>query len=209
MFLYDYVNQSSIIHSLINFRQIPWRNSDMPGISHHPSWKRFLWLKASLAMHLYICSVSSSGYLNDHDAVSKAIQEARQMKEQLRQEQQVLDGKVAVVNSLGLNNCRTEKVSSRNNLLSRKSSQTCLHFLSVVHLTVLWVVLLRFFSLHPGRGPHAHPNQSHLEAGCISLYPSPSLICNYYPPLCRQFVLKWSGIRNIWLWVKVLLCRDT
>lgn len=33
------------------------------------------------------------------------------MKEQLRREQQVLDGKVAVVNSLGLNNCRTEKVS--------------------------------------------------------------------------------------------------
>lgn len=53
----------------------------------------------------------SSGYLNDHDAVTKAIQEARQMKEQLRREQQVLDGKVAVVNSLGLNNCRTEKVS--------------------------------------------------------------------------------------------------
>lgn len=52
-----------------------------------------------------------SGYLNDHDAVTKAIQEARQMKEQLRREQQVLDGKVAVVNSLGLNNCRTEKVS--------------------------------------------------------------------------------------------------
>ncbi|XP_015483103.1 transcription factor SOX-5 isoform X4 [Parus major] len=49
------------------------------------------------------------GYLNDHDAVTKAIQEARQMKEQLRREQQVLDGKVAVVNSLGLSNCRTEK----------------------------------------------------------------------------------------------------
>ncbi|XP_058708922.1 transcription factor SOX-5 isoform X4 [Poecile atricapillus] len=49
------------------------------------------------------------GYLNDHDAVTKAIQEARQMKEQLRREQQVLDGKVAVVNSLALNNCRTEK----------------------------------------------------------------------------------------------------
>ncbi|XP_064012047.1 transcription factor SOX-5 isoform X8 [Pogoniulus pusillus] len=56
-----------------------------------------------------LSSVTSSGYLNDHDAVTKAIQEARQMKEQLRREQQVLDGKVAVVNSLGLNNCRTEK----------------------------------------------------------------------------------------------------
>ncbi|XP_076198973.1 transcription factor SOX-5 isoform X12 [Aptenodytes patagonicus] len=56
-----------------------------------------------------LSSITSSGYLNDHDAVTKAIQEARQMKEQLRREQQVLDGKVAVVNSLGLNNCRTEK----------------------------------------------------------------------------------------------------
>ncbi|XP_038174681.1 transcription factor SOX-5 isoform X6 [Arvicola amphibius] len=53
--------------------------------------------------------VSTIGYLNDHDAVTKAIQEARQMKEQLRREQQALDGKVAVVNSIGLNNCRTEK----------------------------------------------------------------------------------------------------
>ncbi|XP_075198664.1 transcription factor SOX-5 [Anomaloglossus baeobatrachus] len=56
-----------------------------------------------------LSSISSTGYLNDHDAVTKAIQEARQMKEQLRREQQVLDGKVSVVNSLGLNNCRTEK----------------------------------------------------------------------------------------------------
>ncbi|XP_052575091.1 transcription factor SOX-5 isoform X8 [Peromyscus californicus insignis] len=53
--------------------------------------------------------VSTIGYLNDHDAVTKAIQEARQMKEQLRREQQALDGKVAVVNSIGLNNCRTDK----------------------------------------------------------------------------------------------------
>ena len=59
-----------------------------------------------------LSSITSSGYLNDHDAVTKAIQEARQMKEQLRREQQVLDGKVAVANNLGLNNCRTDKVSS-------------------------------------------------------------------------------------------------
>ncbi|XP_060544652.1 transcription factor SOX-5 isoform X3 [Pantherophis guttatus] len=56
-----------------------------------------------------LSSITSSGYLNDHDAVTKAIQEARQMKEQLRREQQVLDGKVAVANNLGLNNCRTDK----------------------------------------------------------------------------------------------------
>ncbi|RXM33946.1 Transcription factor SOX-5 [Acipenser ruthenus] len=56
-----------------------------------------------------LSSITSGGYLNDRDAVNKAFQEARQMKEQLRREQQVLDAKVAVVNSLGLNNGRTEK----------------------------------------------------------------------------------------------------
>ncbi|XP_068046611.1 transcription factor SOX-5 isoform X6 [Anomalospiza imberbis] len=68
-------------------------------------------LKASVPATLASPSARANtiGYLNDHDAVTKAIQEARQMKEQLRREQQVLDGKVAVVNSLGLNNCRTEK----------------------------------------------------------------------------------------------------
>ncbi|XP_060240451.1 transcription factor SOX-5 isoform X7 [Meriones unguiculatus] len=68
-------------------------------------------LKASVPAALASPSarVSTIGYLNDHDAVTKAIQEARQMKEQLRREQQALDGKVAVMNSIGLNNCRTEK----------------------------------------------------------------------------------------------------
>ncbi|XP_075296086.1 transcription factor SOX-5 isoform X4 [Opisthocomus hoazin] len=68
-------------------------------------------LKSSMPAALASPSARANtiGYLNDHDAVTKAIQEARQMKEQLRREQQVLDGKVAVVNSLGLNNCRTEK----------------------------------------------------------------------------------------------------
>ena len=87
----------------------------MPDTSHSQKRSDFYGKRLT---HLYISakhilrSVTSSGYLNDHDAVTKAIQEARQMKEQLRREQQVLDGKVAVVNSLGLNNCRTEKVSS-------------------------------------------------------------------------------------------------
>lgn len=68
-------------------------------------------LKASVPAALASPSarVSTIGYLNDHDAVTKAIQEARQMKEQLRREQQALDGKVAVVNSIGISNCRTEK----------------------------------------------------------------------------------------------------
>ncbi|XP_075066866.1 transcription factor SOX-5 isoform X2 [Mixophyes fleayi] len=67
-----------------------------------------------------LSSITSTGYLNDHDAVTKAIQEARQMKEQLRREQQVLDGKVAVMNSLSLNNCRTEKEKASLDCLSQQ-----------------------------------------------------------------------------------------
>uniref|UniRef100_A0A8C9TRE9 SRY-box transcription factor 5 n=1 Tax=Scleropages formosus TaxID=113540 RepID=A0A8C9TRE9_SCLFO len=62
--------------------------------------------------HSTPASISSSatrGYLNDHEAVSKAFQEARQMKEQLKREQQVLDAKVAVVSSLGISSSRSEK----------------------------------------------------------------------------------------------------
>lgn len=87
----------------------------MPDTSHSQKRSDFygerLTYPCTCTKHI-LRSVTSSGYLNDHDAVTKAIQEARQMKEQLRREQQVLDGKVAVVNSLGLNNCRAEKVSS-------------------------------------------------------------------------------------------------
>ncbi|XP_029102403.1 transcription factor SOX-5 isoform X3 [Scleropages formosus] len=56
-----------------------------------------------------LSSITSGGYLNDHEAVSKAFQEARQMKEQLKREQQVLDAKVAVVSSLGISSSRSEK----------------------------------------------------------------------------------------------------
>lgn len=57
-----------------------------------------------------LSSITSAGYLNDHEAVTKAFQEARKMKEQLKREEQVLDAKVAAVNSLSLNNGRSEKV---------------------------------------------------------------------------------------------------
>ncbi|KAJ1164856.1 hypothetical protein NDU88_005289 [Pleurodeles waltl] len=67
-----------------------------------------------------LSSITSSGYLNDHEAVTKAIQEARQMKEHLRREQQVLDGKVSMANSLGLNNCRTEKDKTTLESLSQQ-----------------------------------------------------------------------------------------
>lgn len=57
-----------------------------------------------------LSSLSSTAYMNDHEAVTKAFAEARQMKEQLKREQQVLDAKVAAVSNLGLNNGRSDKV---------------------------------------------------------------------------------------------------
>lgn len=57
-----------------------------------------------------LSSLSSTAYLNDHEAVTKAFAEARQMKEQLKREQQVLDAKVAAVSNLSLNNGRSDKV---------------------------------------------------------------------------------------------------
>lgn len=59
-----------------------------------------------------LSSITSAGYLNDHEAVTKAFQEARQMKEQLKREQQVLDAKVAAVSGLGLGSGRLDKVRS-------------------------------------------------------------------------------------------------
>uniref|UniRef100_A0A8C4IAV8 SRY-box transcription factor 5 n=1 Tax=Dicentrarchus labrax TaxID=13489 RepID=A0A8C4IAV8_DICLA len=58
-----------------------------------------------------LSTLSSTAYLNDHEAVTKAFAEARQMKEQLKREQQVLDAKVAAVSNLSLNNGRSDKVN--------------------------------------------------------------------------------------------------
>ena len=58
-----------------------------------------------------LSSLSTTAYLNDHEAVTKAFAEARQMKEQLKREQQVLDAKVAAVSNLSLNNGRSDKVN--------------------------------------------------------------------------------------------------
>nr|XP_061809137.1 transcription factor SOX-5-like isoform X1 [Nerophis lumbriciformis] len=67
--------------------------------------------------------VSSIAYLNDHEAVTKAFAEARQMKEQLKREQQVLDAKVAAVSSLGLNNGRSDKDKAALESLSQQLKQ--------------------------------------------------------------------------------------
>ncbi|XP_070294611.1 LOW QUALITY PROTEIN: transcription factor SOX-5 [Salvelinus sp. IW2-2015] len=82
------------------------------------------------AEHALLCvspdllsSLSSGGYLNDHEAVTKAFAEARQMKEQLKREQQVLDAKVAAVNNLSLNNGRSDKDKAALESLSHQLKQ--------------------------------------------------------------------------------------
>uniref|UniRef100_H3C2M7 SRY-box transcription factor 5 n=1 Tax=Tetraodon nigroviridis TaxID=99883 RepID=H3C2M7_TETNG len=67
--------------------------------------------------------MSSIAYLNDHEAVTKAFAEARQMKEQLKREQQVLDAKVAAVSNLGLNNGRSDKDKAALESLSQQLKQ--------------------------------------------------------------------------------------
>ncbi|XP_070977173.1 transcription factor SOX-5-like isoform X9 [Oncorhynchus clarkii lewisi] len=70
-----------------------------------------------------LSSLSSGGYLNDHEAVTKAFAEARQMKEQLKREQQVLDAKVAAVNNLSLNSGRSDKDKAALESLSHQLKQ--------------------------------------------------------------------------------------
>ncbi|XP_072311115.1 transcription factor SOX-5 isoform X5 [Eucyclogobius newberryi] len=70
-----------------------------------------------------LSSLTSGAYLNDHEAVSKAFAEARQMKEQLKREQQVLDAKVAAVSTLNLNNGRSDKDKAALESLSQQLKQ--------------------------------------------------------------------------------------
>ncbi|XP_060885838.1 transcription factor SOX-5 isoform X3 [Labrus mixtus] len=70
-----------------------------------------------------LSTLSSTAYLNDHEAVSKAFAEARQMKEQLKREQQVLDAKVAAVSNLSLNNGRSDKDKAALESLSQQLKQ--------------------------------------------------------------------------------------
>ncbi|XP_014386411.1 PREDICTED: transcription factor SOX-6 isoform X11 [Myotis brandtii] len=61
-----------------------------------------------------LSSLNSPALFGDQDTVMKAIQEARKMREQIQREQQQqqphgVDGKLASMNNMGLNNCRNEK----------------------------------------------------------------------------------------------------
>uniref|UniRef100_A0A8C5G3T0 HMG box domain-containing protein n=1 Tax=Gouania willdenowi TaxID=441366 RepID=A0A8C5G3T0_GOUWI len=80
-------------------------------------------MKHSVTPSNLLSSLSSTAYLNDHEAVSKAFAEARQMKEQLKREQQVLDAKVAAVSNLSLNNGRSDKDKAALESLSQQLKQ--------------------------------------------------------------------------------------
>ncbi|XP_013886475.1 transcription factor SOX-5 [Austrofundulus limnaeus] len=70
-----------------------------------------------------LSSLSSTTYLNDHEAVSKAFAEARHMKEQLKGEQQAIDAKLASVSNLSLNNGRSDKDKAALESLSQQLKQ--------------------------------------------------------------------------------------
>ncbi|XP_036390723.1 transcription factor SOX-6-like isoform X1 [Megalops cyprinoides] len=61
-----------------------------------------------------LSSLNSTALFGDQDAVMKAIQEARKMREQIQREQlqhhqQSIDSKLSALSGMGLNNCRVDK----------------------------------------------------------------------------------------------------
>lgn len=64
-----------------------------------------------------LSSLNSTALFGDQDTVMKAIQEARKMREQIQREQlqhhqQGMEAKLSALSSVGLNNCRADKVST-------------------------------------------------------------------------------------------------
>lgn len=62
-----------------------------------------------------LSSLNSTALFGDQDTVMKAIQEARKMREQIQREQlqhhqQGMEAKLSALSSVGLNNCRADKV---------------------------------------------------------------------------------------------------
>uniref|UniRef100_A0A671SQ62 Transcription factor SOX-6-like n=1 Tax=Sinocyclocheilus anshuiensis TaxID=1608454 RepID=A0A671SQ62_9TELE len=69
-----------------------------------------------------LSSLNSTALFGDQDAVMKAIQEARKMREQIQREQlehhqQGIEAKLSALTSMGLNNCRSDKERSHYNNL--------------------------------------------------------------------------------------------
>uniref|UniRef100_A0A672MLC6 HMG box domain-containing protein n=1 Tax=Sinocyclocheilus grahami TaxID=75366 RepID=A0A672MLC6_SINGR len=70
-----------------------------------------------------LSSLNSTALFGDQDAVMKAIQEARKMREQIQREQfqhhqQGMEAKLSALTSMGLNNCRSDKERSHYDNLS-------------------------------------------------------------------------------------------
>uniref|UniRef100_A0A672MKX5 HMG box domain-containing protein n=1 Tax=Sinocyclocheilus grahami TaxID=75366 RepID=A0A672MKX5_SINGR len=66
-----------------------------------------------------LSSLNSTALFGDQDAVMKAIQEARKMREQIQREQfqhhqQGMEAKLSALTSMGLNNCRSDKYLNTN-----------------------------------------------------------------------------------------------
>uniref|UniRef100_A0A4W3J2L9 SRY-box transcription factor 6 n=1 Tax=Callorhinchus milii TaxID=7868 RepID=A0A4W3J2L9_CALMI len=82
-------------------------------------------LKASFNI---LSTLNSTAFLGDQDAVMKAIQEARKMREQLQREQQLqqagLDGKMSSVNNLGMNCTGSKERMSFENLTHQLTGKT-------------------------------------------------------------------------------------
>lgn len=81
-----------------------------------------------------LSSLNSTALFGDQDTVMKAIQEARKMREQIQREQlqhhqQGMEAKLSALTSVGLNNCRTDKVRAAGVFQTRfrsTSDGTCL-----------------------------------------------------------------------------------
>uniref|UniRef100_A0A672P824 Transcription factor SOX-6-like n=1 Tax=Sinocyclocheilus grahami TaxID=75366 RepID=A0A672P824_SINGR len=75
-----------------------------------------------------LSSLNSTALFGDQDAVMKAIQEARKMREQIQREQlqhhqQGIEAKLSALTSMGLNNCRSDKERSHYNNLGHHLSK--------------------------------------------------------------------------------------
>jgi len=94
----------------------------MPGEVCFLSFGKCVFQCTHSAVCVYVCvcldilsSLNSTALFGDQDTVMKAIQEARKMREQIQREQlqihqQGMEAKLSALNSVGLNNCRADKV---------------------------------------------------------------------------------------------------
>uniref|UniRef100_A0A8C5BT26 SRY-box transcription factor 6 n=1 Tax=Gadus morhua TaxID=8049 RepID=A0A8C5BT26_GADMO len=87
---------------------LPFLPSPFPSISFQAALDPVYSTAVSINI---LSSLNSTALFGDQDAVMKAIQEARKMREQIQREhhQQGLEAKLSALTSMGLNNCRVDK----------------------------------------------------------------------------------------------------